>query len=143
MDAVVETTQPPAVKSWKEAFHLKADLRQKDVYAFEGALREQETKAPTLENVISRAFQVLRAVGMTIEANIESEHHLKAAIRAGWIESPLCEVAEVSLNGTGRKTVRFFVDGVNVDELHPGQVRWYGKQVQTAYNRAVEDPDPN
>lgn len=143
---VIEGTVTPVEESaqnWQEVFALKADLRQKDLYAFETELRLLEKGAPSINTVVSQSLQVMRTIGMTVDTSIESEHHLKAAIKAGWIESPLCEIATVSPNGTGKQTTRYFFAGQNVDEMHPGKVRWYGRQVNVAYQKAVEIPDPN
>lgn len=136
------STEAPVKTGWQAAFQLKTPLVQKDVYAFETQLRLFEKTAPSVDTLLERVFKILSQMGYTTMQNIEAEHHLKAAIRAGWVESPACEVAEVTGNG-GRKSIRYLIEGVNVDELHPGKVRWYGARVSAAYHTAVEIPDPN
>lgn len=128
--------------NWQTAFALKTPLVQKDVYTFETHLRQFEKTAPSVDTLLERVFKILSQMGYTTLQNIEAEHHLKAAIRAGWVTGPACEVAEVTGNG-GRKSTRYLVAGENLDEMHPGKVRWYGAQVSAAYHRAVEIPDPN
>lgn len=152
-DKVLEIpdTATPADQSdnWQTAFVLKTDLRQKDVYTFESELRLLEKAAPTLQTVVSQSLQVMRSIGMTVDSSIESEHHLKAAIKAGWIANPVCEIAVMSPNGTaawntaGKQSTRYFFAGENVDEMQPGKVRWYGRQIQLTFQAAVEIPDPN
>lgn len=127
---------------WQKDFKLKQDLRQREVYAFENELRQQERLAPTLENIITRTFQVLQGLGMTVGANIESEQYLKAALKAGWIETPACEVARITGADKRERTV-FLLGGVDIDEMHPGKVRWYGRQISALYNLAVAPPDQN
>lgn len=136
---------PAPSVNWQTAFRLKADLRQKDIYAFETELRLLEKSAPAVNTVVAQSLQVMRTIGMTVDASIESEHHLKAAIKAGLIEAPTWEVATVHANGAtgGKQTTRYFLAGENVDEMHPGKVRWYGKRINLAYQKAVEIPDPN
>lgn len=140
---IPDTAAPESVDNWQTAFVLKTDLRQKDVYTFESELRLLEKAAPTLQTVVSQSLQVMRSIGMTVDSSIESEHHLKAAIKAGWISNPVCEIAVMSPNGTGKQTTRYFFAGENVDEMQPGKVRWYGRQIQLAFQTAVEIPDPN
>lgn len=134
--------QKEPTHNWQTAFKLKAPLVQRDVYTFETQLRQFEKTAPSVDTLLERVFKILSQMGYTTLQNIEAEHHLKAAIKAGWVTAPACEVAEVTGNG-GRKSVRYLVDGVNVDEMHPGKVRWYGARVSAAYHQAVEVPDPN
>lgn len=143
---IPDTVAPPDEgENWQANFAIKARLLQKDIYAFESELRLLEKASPSVNTVVSQSMQVMRSIGLTVDNSIEAEHHLKAAIRAAWIESPVCELAEVSPNGAtaARKQTRYFFDGQNVDEMHPGMVRWYGRQINVAYARAVEIPDPN
>lgn len=100
---------------WQKEFKLRDNLLQRDVYAFESALHD--------------------AGGLQFDsASVTSAHALKAAIAAGWIESPVCE------KGMFEGKPRWFVGSVNLDELHAGKVRWYGTAVLTAYNAAVDIP---
>lgn len=141
----IPDTAPPDDQpdNWQTAFRLIRLEHQKHIYAFESELRLLDKNAPTLQTVVSQSLQVMRSIGMTVDSSIESEHHLKAAIKAGWIKNPICEIATVSPNGTGKQTTRYFFAGENVDEMHPGKVRWYGRQIQLAHDAAVEIPDPN
>ena len=126
-------------KNWQTDFKVKPGLVQKDVYVYETALRVFEKEAPSVDTIISRVSQVLRASGFTLMSSIEAEHYLKSAVKAGWIESPECEI--VTVEGKGEK--RYMVDGVNVDDLHAGKVKWYGVQINRAHQEATEYPDPN
>lgn len=137
------TEAADVANNWQTAFVLKSDLRQKDVYSFESELRRLEQTAPNLETVLSKAFQIMRALGMNINSNIETEQQLKAAIKADWIETPQCEIATISPNGTGKARTVYLFGSENVDEMHPGRVRWYGQRVNEHYNHATEIPDPN
>lgn len=127
--------------NWQTDFKLRANLVQRDIYAFENELRLQEKTSVSLDTVLERTFAILRALSMSAESNIETQHNLISAIKAGWIENPVCEVAEVMTGN--RKTMRYFFGGMNVEEMHPGKVRWYGKEIAKAYNAAVAIPDPN
>lgn len=127
---------------WQKDFTLKAIETQAQVYAFESELRQQEQRAPKLEDILTRTFQALRGLGMIPVANIEAEHHLRAGIKAGWIAMPTAEIAEIT-DSNGRKRVSYQLDGKDVSDLHPGKVRWYGQRLLEAYNAAVAIPDPN
>lgn len=104
--------------SWKEQFALKSDLRQRDVYAFETAVN-------TLGGFSKDG------------SNILADHALKAAIEAGWLVGPASEVLR---DAAGKP--RYFLGGEQVDDLHPGKVRWYGLRVVAHYSAAVAPP-PN
>ena len=104
--------------SWKEAFALRDDLRQRDVYAFEAAVSAQGGFSKDGSSILAG-------------------HALKAAIEAGWLAAPASEVLQ-KLDGTKR----YFVEGVDVDDLHPGKVRWYGTRIIDHYARSVTPP-PN
>ncbi len=104
--------------SWKELFKLRGDLRQRDVYAFE--------------------LNVNLLGGFSRDgSNILAAHALKAAIEAGWIADQSSEVLKTS---GGEK--RYYVAGEDVDDMHPGKVRWYGLKVVAHYTEAVTPP-PN
>lgn len=62
---------------------------------------------------------------------------LRAAIKAGWIQSPDSEVMEDS-----RGQVRHFYDGLEVDRMRPGEVKRFGLEVYRKY-RLVTAIDPN
>lgn len=109
----------PALPSWQDQFKLRDDLRQRDVYAFEKDVN-------TLGGFSTEGTQILAA------------HALKAAISAGWLADP--DSGDVL---TDSKSVRrYHLHGEDVDDLHPGKVRWYGMRVMAHYTRAVTPP-PN
>lgn len=134
--------QKEPTHNWQTAFKLKPIEKQAQVYAFESELRAQEKRAPALDDLLTRTFQVLRGVGMTIHSSIEAEHHLRAAIKAGWLESPRAEIARIT-GADNLERVAYLLDGVEVGDLKPGKVRWYGERIQAAYNAATATPDPN
>jgi len=99
---------------WQNAFKLRGDLLQVDVEKLEVALRTQG------RNLLLK--------------NTGAGAKLRAAIDAGWLLEPACEVGDFE----GEK--RYFYDGKNVDEMHPGAVLWLGNQVDAAYQEATEIP---
>lgn len=107
-----------SVSPWKDEFQLRGDLKQRDVYAFEDAMH-------TLGG-FSRDG-----------SNILAGHALKAAIEAGWVAEP---PSEVLTDAQGKK--RHHLDGIDVDDMHPGKVRWYGLRIVAHYSQAVAPP-PN
>lgn len=129
--------------SWQADFQLKSQLVQRDIVNYETELRRQEKDSVKTDTVLDRVFQVLRAMGMTVNANIEAGQQLKAALRAEWVVSPVGRIETVIDEKTKASETRYLLNGVNVDELHPGKVRWYGAQVTAAYNDALRIPDPN
>jgi len=98
---------------WQKEFKLKGDLTQLDVEKLEAALLKLPVRALTNTGMASR---------------------LKAAIEAGWVEAPETEVGDFN----GEK--RWFYNGQNIDEMHPGAVRWLGKQIDDAYTVITEIP---
>jgi len=98
---------------WQKEFKLKQDLVELDVEKLEKALLTMPRMALT---------------------NTAKASKLKAAIEAGWVEKPATEVGDFE----GDK--RYFYNSENIDDMHPGAVRWLGDQVDAAYNAAVEIP---
>ena len=98
---------------WQKAFQIKENLIELDIEKLEQALAE----FPRL-----------------VLSNTGNAAKLKAAIEAGWVIEPACEVG----NFEGGK--RYFYNGQNIDEMHAGAVRWLGMQVDLAYSKAVEIP---
>lgn len=98
---------------WQKEFKIKQDLVESDIEALEKELLAMPRMALT---------------------NTAKASKLKAAIEAGWVEEPATEVGEFE------KKKRYFYNGQNVDDMHPGAVRWLGDQVDTKYNEAVEIP---
>jgi len=111
-------TEEAAASGWQDEFKLRPGLVQADVYAYTAQLAK-------LGGVSNQG------------ASVVADHALKAAIKAGWLEAPASEV----LQGADGKE-RFFLDGVEIDKMHPGKVLWYGSQVVQHYARSVEIP-PN
>lgn len=127
--------------SWQKVFELHPIEKQGQVYAFENALRVLDPRPATPQTVLEIVFNTLQNMGFVVNASVEAEHNLRAAIKAGWIKTPLCEVETVQ-NGKGTKQ-RYLFEGVEVEDLHPGKVRWYGARIREAYQKAIEIPDPN
>lgn len=112
----VET--PPAVPAWQTAFKLRDRLVQRDVGAYEAVFT--------------------RLGGWTGAGSaLAAERALKAAIEAGWLVEP---VSEVLTDQAGKK--RYTLGGENVDDAHPGKVRWYGASVLARYTE-TQQPPPN
>ena len=98
---------------WQKQFKLKQGLVELDIENIEKVIAEMP-HAPLTNS--SRATM------------------LKAAIEAGWVLEPACEVGDFD----GKK--RYFYNGQNVDDMKPGAVRWLGLQVDRAYAEATEIP---
>lgn len=134
------------VSTWQAEFRIREPLLQKDVYAYERALADlnNQTRDVDLNSavILEKFVQAFTGRGGQT-ASITADHTLKAAIAAAWIESPTVEYGELHPNGAKPKGKRYFVDGVDIDEMHAGKVRWYGNEVAKAYNAAVAIPDPN
>ena len=106
--------------TWKDEFALKSPLRQIDVELFERHLMAQPAAA-------------LRASA----GAIASGALVRAAIAAGWIESPACKFA------TGDGASVYLYDGKDVDALPPAAVRWIGKQIDALYNDVMQSEPEN
>ena len=107
-----------ALPSWKDKLKLRPDLRQRDVYAFEKHLN-------SLGGFTNEGSSILAA------------HALKAALEAGWLAEPDGEVLR-----DAKGNARYFIDGEDVDDMHPGVVRVFGMRVVGHYTAAVTPP-PN
>ena len=101
------------LNEWQKAFKLKGDLKQSDLVAFETAL-----------------IEIPRGLFLQIHYG----GRLRAAIEAGWIDAPKCEVGDFE----GKK--RFYYDGKDVEEMNGGAVRWLGQKIDEAYQKATEIP---
>lgn len=119
------TAESSIKAGWQDAFRLRDDLLQPEVYAFEKALQKHGGIAGAIMG------------GGTVQAS----HALYAAIDAGWIAEPEA-VAGESVDQDGKKVARYFIGGKGVHEMTAGMVVWYGSQVVTAYRGATEIP-PN
>lgn len=112
-----ESTGAP-VPNWQAEFRLRADIRQRDMYAY--------------------TIQLNELGGVNVQgASVLADHAVKAAIGAGWVETP---TAEVLTDPKGRR--RFHLAGVDIDDMHPGRVLWYGARVVQHYTKSLEIP-PN
>lgn len=117
-DEIKEAGGGAAAPSWKDRLKLRADLRQRDVYAFETHLAE--------------------IGGISVDgASVRASHALKAAISAGWLEAPASEVLKTA---TGEP--RYFIDGEELDDMHAGKVLFIGSRIVQAYIEAITIP-PN
>ena len=120
---MTDQTKDTVSAGWKDAFQLRGNLLQPDVYAFEKALQKQGAGASMLLG------------GGTVNAT----HMLVAAIEAGWVEEPETVIGE-STAETPEK--RYFIGGKGIHEMSAGVVLYYGAQVSEAYREAVAIP-PN
>jgi hypothetical protein len=98
---------------WQKEFKVKGNLIQLDVERLESVLY-----------TFPRRTLIYTGAGAT----------LKAAIEAEWIEAPPCEMGDFE----GEK--RFFYNGQNVDDMHPGAVKWLGQQIDDAYLEVTQIP---
>lgn len=91
-----------------------------------------------LEQELIFAARTLFANGSFTEKAV----YLKAAIGAGWIESPAAEKLEIKTVVDGKENIRYEykVDGEDVDDIHPGKVSYMGEQVVSAYEVATAIP---
>lgn len=101
---------------WQDEFKLRGDLVQRDMEAFDITLKDLG--------------------GTAVGPSANSGHLLKAAIACGWIEEPEGEAGDFK---DGR---RYMLGGLNVDDMQPGKVLWYGGQVGKVYAAALKIP-PN
>lgn len=106
------TEKKEELHDWQKAFKIK-ELLEADIEKIEEIIFENDEKLNRPNSNVKKAFM------------------LRCAIRAGWIESPACEVVE---DGVCK------YDGKPVEELHPGAVRWLGTQIETAYSQATLIP---
>lgn len=98
---------------WQKEFKVKENLVELDIENIERELVRMPLMALT---------------------NTAKASKLKAAIAAGWIVAPPCEVGEFE----GAK--RYFYNKQNIDEMHPGAVRWLGDRIDNIYSEATEVP---
>lgn len=100
-------------------WRLRSDLLQEDVEKW------------------NRAYVRLQPVGISEQRGAQ----LKAAIVAGWIESPPTAVEQMSDVDTGRTRTVYTFDGVEVGKMPPREVAWYGRQCERAFADATQIPD--
>jgi hypothetical protein len=101
-------------------FTLKSDLRQRDVTVF------------------NRAY-VAYPPGRAAVAD-DRQASLQAAIEAGWIESPATSFEDVTDGATGKKSRRFYFDGVEVEDMLPSEVFYYGRLCSRHFDAAMAIP---
>lgn len=85
----------------------------------------------------NRVYVELRPVGTAGQRGAQ----LRAAIVAGWIESPAAAVEQVSDLASGAVSLRYLFDGVEVAEMRPGEVAHYGRLCETAFQDAMRIPE--
>jgi len=107
-----------AVDVFGRAFELKTDMRQRDVAAW------------------NRAYI---GYGSRTALADERQAALQAAIEAGWIVSPECSYEDVVTDGMKPKR-RYFFDGVQVDDLTPAEVNYYGSLCSAQFDRLMSIP---
>ena len=115
---------------WQDAFRLRDNLLQPDVYAFEKALQKLG------------GFQLSIVGGGTVQAT----HAICAAIEAGWIAEPESGTAKFtpSPNGSAKpkEDTNYYIGSKGIHEMTAGEVIWYGARVTEAYRDATAIP-PN
>ena len=105
---------------WQSDFKLKDELLQGDFEALEIAL----FRLPNIATTFRRG-----------DLSIVKGAYLRAAIQAGWIESPACR------SMVDEEDAVYIYDGVDVDKLHPAKVNWLGSQVVARHDAVLgEDP---
>lgn len=100
-------------------WRLKAELLQEDVERW------------------NRVFVELRPVGLAEQRGA----HLKAAIVAGWIESPAVGAEQRVDLETGDKSVVYRFDGLEVGKMKASEVAYYGRLCEQAFQAATILPD--
>jgi hypothetical protein len=113
-----ENTENGAVDVFGRAFILKADMKQRDVAAW------------------NRAYI---GYGPRTALADERQAALQAAIDAGWIESPPVRYEDVSVDG-GKVQRRFYFDDVLVDDMLPAEVNYYGSLCSAQFDRIMSIP---
>ena len=101
---------------WQREFALRDNLTQADFEAFDAAMSDLIDAGSVVDRVSANAGAALRA-----------------AIAAGWVETPECRT--MTDNTTG-ETV-YFYGGKPVAEIHPAAVMWLGGQVSSLYMRTL------
>lgn len=98
-------------------FELKADLRQRDVAAW------------------NRAYIAFPHAALADERQAA----LQAAIEAEWIISPECRYEDVTSN-TGKQSRRFYFDNVEIGDMQPAEVNYYGRLCSRKFDAVMSIP---
>jgi len=110
--------------AWQESFKIKEELKHGDYDAIELALFDMPNAARIFKNA---------------DLSIVKGAWLKAAIQAGWIESPECKALVDKKNGKAA----YIFDGQDVDDMHPGKVIWLGTRIIEAHDAVLKDDPKN
>jgi len=100
-------------------FALKGDLKQRDVTVWNRAYLDHTPRTALAD---------------------ERQAALEAAIVAGWVTSPECRYEDVTDGATGKTSRRFLFDGVEVEEMLPAEVYYYGGLCNEHFNQAILVP---
>ncbi len=124
----LEATLPVEGLGWQDAFRLRDDLLQPEVYAFE------------------KALQRLGGLSLSIVGGgtVQATHAICAAIEAGWIAEPEAGMADYTPSPNGsrspEKQKQYFIGDKGIHEMNAGEVIWYGSKVTEAYRDATTIP---
>lgn len=102
----------------REQLRFVEDMRHRHVLALERAIFNLPAKV------------LIAARGSSLSADA----YTRAAIEAGWIASPSVEVGEFE------KEKRYFIDGVNLEDMPAWAVRYVGAQVLDRYEALTAVP---
>lgn len=87
--------------------------------------------------VWNRVYAQLRPLGAAEQRGAQ----LKAAIVAGWIRSPKTAVEKRVDLETGKERTVYLFDEVEVGQMKPREVAWYGRQCELLFIEATTIPD--
>ena len=100
-----------------DVLQFRDGLKHRDVVIFEEAI----FKLPA--RLLSAAV-----------SNRSADVYVRAAIEAGWIAAPKTE------SGKFGDEQRHFIEGVNIDDMEAGAVRYIGAEVAALYERLTSYP---
>jgi len=107
---------------WLDDFKIKDELYHADFEAIELALFDM----PNVARVLKHA-----------DLSVVKGAWLKAAIQAGWIESPECK----ALIDKKNNEAAYIYDGIDIDKMHPKKVNMLGEKVIERHDAVIgEDP---
>jgi len=99
-------------------FELKADMKQRDVAAW-NRVYVNGPRAATAD---------------------ERQTAMAAAIEADWIVQPVTRWVEVTDGDTGRKTRRYYFDGVEIGDMTAAEVFYYGNLCMRHFQEIIAVP---